>query len=266
MREMSGTITRSLVALAALAALSACTDEKIVYQDVPNYEQPASAAANFVGYQNETSKETACGSCHVEVAGMWKETKHANAWATLQANAGKKGYCEACHTVNNNGNAKTDTLAGWRTTKSAKYQDVQCEACHGAGLTHISSPTKSNVPLVSIKASLRLQQRMRQLPLRRAQPVHRRVEALRARHDGVVQELGVARAGRLGLLPGLSHRSGRAQELGHCGAHQLQGKEQGPGRHAHRSPAASATIRTARPTRRSCGSRSTSTTPSRTCA
>ena len=142
-----------MVAITALITLGGCTDEKIVYQDVPNYETPASVAASFVGYRNETTKETACGGCHVEVAAKWKETRHANAWATLQASTGKKDYCEACHTVNNNGNAKSDTLAGWRTTKSAKYQDVQCEACHGAGLTHISSPTKSNVPLVSLKAT-----------------------------------------------------------------------------------------------------------------
>jgi predicted CXXCH cytochrome family protein len=141
----------SLVAVAAFFAVSGCTDEKIVYRDKPLFETPSSVAAGFVGYQTADAKTTTCGSCHVEVAGEWKETKHANAWATLQGNAGKKGYCEPCHTVNNNGNGATDTLAGYRTTKSARYQDVQCESCHGAGLTHISNPTKANVPLVSLK-------------------------------------------------------------------------------------------------------------------
>lgn len=133
--------------------LNGCTDEKIVYRDKPLFETPVSVAAGFVGYQSAESKTTTCGSCHIEVAGQWKETKHASAWSTLQANSGKKGYCEACHSVNNNGNGTADTLAGWRTTKSARYQDVQCESCHGAGLTHISNPNKSNVPLVSLKAS-----------------------------------------------------------------------------------------------------------------
>ncbi len=142
-----------LIALIAFGSAVGCTDEKIVYRDKPLFETPASVAAGFVGYQASDSKSTTCGACHVEVAGEWKETKHANAWTTLQSNSGKKGYCEACHSVNNNGNGAADTLVGYRTTKSARYQDVQCEACHGAGLTHISNPTKSNVPLVSLKAT-----------------------------------------------------------------------------------------------------------------
>ncbi len=153
MRESRQFTVRSLVALVGFAALSACTSETIVYRDKPLFETPASIAAGFVGYRSETTKESTCGSCHVEVAGEWKETKHAKAWATLQANAGKAGYCEACHTTNNNGNGAPDTLAGYRSTKSVRFQDVQCESCHGAGLTHISNPTKANVPLVSLKAS-----------------------------------------------------------------------------------------------------------------
>jgi predicted CXXCH cytochrome family protein len=136
-----------------LVVVSGCTDEKIVYRDKPIFESPASVAAGFIGYQSTSSKTPTCGSCHVEVLGEWRDTKHANAWATLQGNAGKKGYCEACHSVNNNGNGAADTLVGIRTTKDARYQDVQCESCHGAGLTHISNPTKANVPLVSLKAS-----------------------------------------------------------------------------------------------------------------
>ena len=142
-----------LVALAAFSTFSGCTDENIVYRDKPLFEEAPTVAAGFVGYRDNSTKETTCGSCHVEVAGEWKETKHAGAWATLQANTGKKPYCEACHSVNNNGNGKVDTLAGFRTTKSARFQDVQCESCHGAGLTHITNPTKANVPLVSLKAT-----------------------------------------------------------------------------------------------------------------
>ncbi len=140
-----------LVALTAAMAVNGCTDEKIVYRDKALFQTPATVAAGFVGYQSDSSKTPTCGACHVEVLGEWKETKHANAWTTLQGNAGKAGYCEACHTVNNNGNGAADTLAAWRTTKSARYQDVQCESCHGAGITHITNPTKANVPLVSLK-------------------------------------------------------------------------------------------------------------------
>ncbi len=151
MRTITQRCLGYLAALTAAIVVSGCTDEKIVYRDKPLFETPASVAAGFVGYQSTSSKTPTCGSCHVEVLGEWKETKHAGAWATLQANTGKKAYCEACHSVNNNGNGTADTLAGWRTTKDARYQDVQCESCHGAGLTHISNPTKANVPLVSLK-------------------------------------------------------------------------------------------------------------------
>lgn len=153
MRTLKATLGGWSAALLMAAALSGCADEKIVFRDRPLFETPAATAAGFIGYQSTTSKTPTCGACHVEVLGEWKETKHANAWATLQANAGKKGYCEACHSVNNRGNAKGDTIAGWNSTKDARYQDVQCESCHGAGATHIANPTKANVPLVSMKAT-----------------------------------------------------------------------------------------------------------------
>jgi predicted CXXCH cytochrome family protein len=152
MRTLKARWSGLFTALLMTGALSGCADDKIVYRDRPLFETPAATAAGFIGYQSTTSKTPTCGACHVEVLGEWKETKHANAWATLQANAGKKGYCEACHSVNNNGNGAADTLSGWRTTKDARYQDVQCESCHGPGTTHISNPTKANVPLVSMKA------------------------------------------------------------------------------------------------------------------
>ncbi len=153
MRTLKATLGGLSAALLMAAALSGCADDKIVYRDKPLFETPAATAAGFIGYQSTTSKTPTCGACHVEVLGQWKETKHAGAWATLQANSGKKGYCETCHSVNNKGNGSADTLAGWNTTKDARYQDVQCEACHGPGTTHISNPTKANVPLVSMKAS-----------------------------------------------------------------------------------------------------------------
>ncbi len=153
MRTLKATLGGLSAALLMAAALSGCADDKIVYRDKPLFETPAATAAGFIGYQSTTSKTPTCGACHVEVLGEWKETKHAGAWATLQANAGKKGYCEACHSVSNNGNGAADTLVGYRTTKDARYQDVQCESCHGAGTTHITNPTKSNVPLVSLKPS-----------------------------------------------------------------------------------------------------------------
>ena len=104
----------------AAIVLAGCVDEKIVYRDGPNFAAPPAAAANFVGYDDAAAKLTVCGNCHVSQQGKWKETKHAGAWKTLDANAGKQGLCPACPTVNNLGNAVTDTTVGWRSTKEAR--------------------------------------------------------------------------------------------------------------------------------------------------
>jgi predicted CXXCH cytochrome family protein len=143
---------RVFISLLAVAAAAACTTEKIVYRSGTNFAAPPDAAANFIGYSDETSKQTVCGSCHVDIQTRWSGTKHASAWATLQANSGKATYCEACHSVGSLGNASTDANAGYGGTKDARYHDVQCESCHGAGLTHASAPNASNRPLASIQA------------------------------------------------------------------------------------------------------------------
>lgn len=131
---------------------AACTSETVVYRDGANFAAPPTAAASFVGYSDPATKRTVCGSCHVDYQTRWATTKHASAWADLQASGGAVGYCAACHTVNNLGNAVADTTSGFRSTNYARYHDVQCESCHGPGLAHATSPTSSNRPLASIKA------------------------------------------------------------------------------------------------------------------
>lgn len=142
--------------LATCAVAAGCTTEKIVYRSGSNFAAPPSAAANFIGYYDQANKATVCGSCHAEISARWSATKHASAWAGLQASGSATGVCEACHSVNNLGNAVTDTLVGSRSTKDARYHDVQCESCHGPGLTHASDPTSTNRPLASIKADTNL--------------------------------------------------------------------------------------------------------------
>lgn len=137
-----------IIGVASLVA--GCTSEKIVYRDRTDFAAPPAAAASFVGYYDETNKQTVCGSCHVDFQVRWKKTKHANAWADLQASGHATGVCEACHSVNNKGNFVTDTAVGYRSTKAARYRDVQCESCHGPGLTHASGPNSGNRPLASI--------------------------------------------------------------------------------------------------------------------
>lgn len=142
----------SLATIAAAGLATGCTSEKVVYRSGTDFAAPPAAAANFVGYYDATNKQTVCGSCHIDFQTRWSKTKHASAWADLQASGSAKGYCAACHTVNNLGNFAADTAVGYRSTKADRYHDVQCESCHGAGLTHASAPTSSNRPLASINA------------------------------------------------------------------------------------------------------------------
>ncbi len=144
--------TITVLAVAAVALSAGCTTEKIVYRSGSNFAAPPSSAKSFVGYSDETSKQTVCGGCHVDAQSKWVTTKHASAWSTLASSGQMQGYCQACHSVNQLGNAATDTTVGYNGSKDARYHDVQCESCHGAGLTHASSPTSSNRPLASIKA------------------------------------------------------------------------------------------------------------------
>jgi predicted CXXCH cytochrome family protein len=144
-------ITSLMVFSCSVMLATACTSDKIVYRDAQLFAAPPSAALNFVGYSDTATKKTVCGSCHVEKQGLWAQTKHASAWADLQASGGAASYCEACHAVSENGNAAT-VPSGYSAVKDARYHDVQCENCHGAGLTHVTSPSNSNQPLASIKA------------------------------------------------------------------------------------------------------------------
>lgn len=150
-----GTVARRWVLGGALGAvtaggIAACVSDHIVYRN-QNFTQPPTAAANFVGYADEATKQTVCGNCHVDRQTQWAGTAHSHAWADLQNSGHAAGSCEACHTVNNLGNAVTDTAAGWRSTKDARYHDVQCESCHGPGLTHVTSPSITNRPLATLQ-------------------------------------------------------------------------------------------------------------------
>lgn len=135
----------SVVLLAATAVVS-CVTEKTVY---PDKEAPPTAAANFVGYSNVSAKQTTCGNCHVDQQRLWADTKHASAWADLQASGHSSATCENCHTVSKLGNAAI-TDVGYSTTKDERYHDVQCESCHGAGLAHVTAPSISNRLMASI--------------------------------------------------------------------------------------------------------------------
>lgn len=140
-------IAHLVPAIAAAVALSACTD--IVYRDRVPFNPPPDAGSGFLGYFTASTKQTTCGNCHVGQQADWVQTLHANAWDTLQANAGAQPSCEGCHTVNSRGNQPLATV-GYDKVKDVAYHDVQCESCHGPGFTHVENPTiKANRPVAS---------------------------------------------------------------------------------------------------------------------
>jgi len=139
-----------VVAAAAIVALGACTDEKIVYRDRPPFNPPPDAANGFLGYFTVNTKQTTCGNCHVGVQGQWKNTKHAQAWSDLQSSGHATGSCNECHSVSQLGNF-VGHAAGYAVVADSAYQDVQCENCHGPGLAHVENPDLiANQPLASM--------------------------------------------------------------------------------------------------------------------
>lgn len=111
--------------------------------------------ASFLGYSNPDTKQTTCGNCHVDVQAEWAQTKHASAWADLQASGHASASCNECHTTNGATNAGADTAGFLGVSADAQrfYQDVQCEACHGPGSTHVSAPGETQpIPTVQVLA------------------------------------------------------------------------------------------------------------------
>lgn len=154
MRTSGVSLRLGLVALVGgMLALgtSACTDEEVVSGpggDRPIFQDPPAAAGNFLGFSEQEEGQTVCGECHVGFQGMWENTAHAGAWATLQESPGAEEFCEDCHTVNEYGN-DVEGEVGWTATGDERYQDVQCESCHGPGLQHVENPD-ANMPLATI--------------------------------------------------------------------------------------------------------------------
>lgn len=151
MRIQSSPALAPLLVL-ALCSLSACVDEKVVFEDpTDDPGEVPGAVAGFTGYQNTGAKLTFCGTCHLDTQAEWAATPHAKAWATLQESGKAQPSCEGCHATNERGNAAT-TPAGFSVTKELRFTDVQCEACHGAGLVHMEAPANANVPRAPLAA------------------------------------------------------------------------------------------------------------------
>ncbi|HEU4564700.1 MAG TPA: multiheme c-type cytochrome [Gemmatimonadaceae bacterium] len=138
--------------MVVLGATASCTDT--VYRDRPGggFVAPPEAAAGFLGFSQEDTKQTVCGNCHVGQQTQWASTAHADAWATLEASGHAQDFCRECHSVNQKGNT-SDVQGGWVTTKDTRYHDVQCESCHGPGINHVEDPSAKK-PLAPLGVSI----------------------------------------------------------------------------------------------------------------
>jgi len=149
-RSGSAGVLAGGLALAFALAL-ACTDETVIEVERPFFQDPPNAAMGFLGYDDAAANLTVCGNCHVGQQSRWENTRHADAWAGLQASGNVQPFCEGCHTVNPLGNPAVGE-GGWTTTQDPRYHDVQCESCHGPGATHVANPdVDANHPLALIK-------------------------------------------------------------------------------------------------------------------
>ena len=76
----------------------------------------------------------ACQSCHAKEHGLWAQSNHAKAFATLTKNhEDKNPDCLRCHTTGFK--EPTGFPAG-----GAALQNVGCESCHGPGKRHVDDP------------------------------------------------------------------------------------------------------------------------------
>jgi hypothetical protein len=99
----------------------------------------------FVGNQ-------VCAGCHAEIVSVWKKSRHAHAFATLENKA--KHFdpeCLACHVVGmkpwvapENASAADRKFAGKTGFLSMQItphlKNVQCENCHGPARAHLANP------------------------------------------------------------------------------------------------------------------------------
>jgi hypothetical protein len=79
-----------------------------------------------------------CISCHESEGKIWKESRHADALASLEKDGhGDDPECVSCHVVG------LDKSEGFRDRKTTPdLANVGCESCHGAGAAHASGPAK----------------------------------------------------------------------------------------------------------------------------
>jgi hypothetical protein len=141
------------VALQDGEVLGIAADEAVLDRDTADDPETAALVESFQKNLNELMKEQAvanaqelrapdghwyvgvenCASCHEREYGLWLETPHSTAFATLE-DAGTEALpeCFGCHVTGHGDPAGYHPAA----EGSPALINVQCEVCHGKGTTH----------------------------------------------------------------------------------------------------------------------------------
>lgn len=107
-------------------------DQEDLVTEMPRSEGPAYAGNKL------------CMSCHSKAADIWRESKHAEALATLEKeHHDRDPDCISCHVVD------IHKTTGFRTrAETPELTDVGCESCHGPGADHASLPLVRKMPKI----------------------------------------------------------------------------------------------------------------------
>ena len=100
-------------------------------------EWRAPSDSTYFGYES-------CVGCHQPFLERWSPTRHASAFASLEAvGKSRDPECVKCHTT-----GYGEKGGFYSATATPGLTDVQCEQCHGPGRDHLSDYT---VPMASIE-------------------------------------------------------------------------------------------------------------------
>jgi len=117
--------------------------EGLGIRPIPNPR--AESLGNYVGAQ-------ACTDCHETATRVWRQSKHAKAWQSLQKTAVPPRdfdpECIACHVVGWNTSERLPYRGGFLSEKETpQFINVGCESCHGPGENHVRAEMGTDTAL-----------------------------------------------------------------------------------------------------------------------
>jgi|GEM_PF-2750552 len=90
-----------------------------------------------------------CAKCHEEEYEIWRKSKHAAAWKTLEEEKVRQGLawadpsCQICHTTAYGHNGGFQSVVTSAVVPAKKLNNVGCESCHGPSKAHADDFAKS---------------------------------------------------------------------------------------------------------------------------